>query len=203
LGMVQEELLITSKTNINSQLKGQLLRNVVLQKLLQPQPPPLLPLFKTQLIVTISKSNSTEFKGKLLNWIIRGDEAVSCLEHPQLRDMLYYLQPSLKKRGYLPTGNTINNYIRARYFNSVPIIQDIISQSISKIHLSFDLWTSRQQIGFFGIHAHFYTPSGYQNILLALPRQSGHHTGIALARTLHEKLSSYGVTPDRIWVVCC
>jgi hypothetical protein len=116
--------------------------------------------------------------------------------------MLYYLQPSLEKRGYLPTGNTINNYIRASFFNSVPIIQDIISQSISKIHLSFDIWTSRQQIGFFGIHAHFYTPSGYQNILLALPRQSSHHTGMALARTLYEKLSSYGVTSDRIgWFV--
>jgi preprotein translocase subunit Sec63 len=34
LGMVQEEQLITLKTNINSQLKGQLLRNVLLQKLL-------------------------------------------------------------------------------------------------------------------------------------------------------------------------
>jgi hypothetical protein len=37
---------------------------------------------------------------------------------------------------------------------------------------------------------------------LTLPRQSGHHTGIALARPLYEKLSSYGVTSDRIrWFV--
>jgi hypothetical protein len=96
--------------------------------------------------------------------------------------MLYYLQ-------HLPTGDTINNYIRTSYFNSIIIIQDTINQSISKIHLSFDIWTSCQQIGFFGIHAHFYTPSGYQNILLALLRQSGHYTGIALARTLYKKLS--------------
>jgi hypothetical protein len=35
-----------------------------------------------------------------------------------------------------------------------------------------------------------------------LPRQSGHHAGVALARTLYEKLSSYGVTSDRIrWFV--
>jgi hypothetical protein len=116
--------------------------------------------------------------------------------------MLCDLQPSLEKRGYLPTGNTINNYIGASYFNSVPIIQDIVSQSISRIRLSSDIWMSRQQIGSFGIHVHFYTSSGYQNILLALPRQAGHHTGIALARTLYEKLSSYGVTSDRIgWFV--
>jgi hypothetical protein len=37
------------------------------------------------------KFNPIEFKGKLLNWIISDDEAFSCLEHPQLRDMLYYL----------------------------------------------------------------------------------------------------------------
>jgi hypothetical protein len=44
------------------------------------------------------KFNPTEFKGKLLNWIISDDEAFSCLEHPQLRDMLYYLQPSLENQ---------------------------------------------------------------------------------------------------------
>jgi hypothetical protein len=36
----------------------------------------------------------------------------------------------------------------------------------------------------------------------ALPRQSGHHIGIALARTLYKKLSSHGVTSYRIgWSV--
>jgi hypothetical protein len=75
--------------------------------------------------------------------------------------MLYDLQPSLEKRGYLPTGNTINNYIGASYFNSVPIIQDIVSQSISRIRLSSNIWMSRQQIGSFSIHVHFYTSSGY------------------------------------------
>jgi hypothetical protein len=57
--------------------------------------------------------------------------------------------------------------MRASYFNSVPIVQNIISQSISEI-----------------LHAKFHNPSGYQNILLALLRQSDHHTGIAPARTL-------------------
>ncbi|KAG6314847.1 hypothetical protein E4U44_001636 [Claviceps purpurea] len=44
-------------------------------------------------------------------------------------------------RDYLPTGNTIKSYIRTGYFDSVPIVQDILSQSISKIHLSGSLST--------------------------------------------------------------
>ncbi|CCE34912.1 uncharacterized protein CPUR_08851 [Claviceps purpurea 20.1] len=161
------------------------------------------PSFQSALDHYYTSFNPTEFRGLLLDWIIQDDAAFSCLESPQLRTLLYYLQPILAKRSYLPTGNTVSSYIKAGYFNSVPIVQDMINRSLSKIHLSFDIWTSRQQIGFFGIHAHFYIPSsGYQNILLALPRQSGHHTGVALAETLYEKLSAYGITSDRIgWFV--
>ncbi|KAG6244688.1 hypothetical protein E4U24_004892 [Claviceps purpurea] len=51
--------------------------------------------------------NPLEFRGLLLDWIIQDDTAFRCLEKPQLRDLLYYLQPTLEKRGYLPNGNTV------------------------------------------------------------------------------------------------
>jgi hypothetical protein len=66
LGMVQEEPLITLKTSINLQLKGQLLRNVVSQKLLQLQLPPLLPL-QDAIDHYYPEFNPIEFNGKLSN----------------------------------------------------------------------------------------------------------------------------------------
>lgn len=49
------------------------------------------------------------------------------------------------------------------------------------------------------IHVHFCDNQGrYQTLLPALLRQSGHHTGVNIAETLVEALSTYGITPTRI-----
>lgn len=49
------------------------------------------------------------------------------------------------------------------------------------------------------IHVHFCDNQGrYQTLLPALLRQSGHHTGVNIAETLVETLSTYGITPTRI-----
>ncbi|KAG6304581.1 hypothetical protein E4U45_001361 [Claviceps purpurea] len=131
--------------------------------------------------------NPLEFRGLLLDWIIQDDAAFRCLENPQLRDLLYNLQPTLEKRSYLPNGNTVNSYIRTGYFNSVSIVQDMINQSISKIHLSFD-------IGVLDVSAADcvlwyscpFLPSGYQNILLASPTVRSPYRCCGRGRNGHE-----------------
>ncbi|KAG6279260.1 hypothetical protein E4U46_000750 [Claviceps purpurea] len=153
---------------IDFQLKEKSLRNAVSRKPLALLPTPSTPSFQNAIDRYYPNFNPLEFRDLLLDWIIQDDAAFRCLEKPQLRDLLYYLQATLEKRGYLPNGNTINSYIKTGYFNSVSIVQDMINQSISKIHLSFYIGVLDVSAADWWYSCPF-LPSGYQNILLASP----------------------------------
>jgi len=96
-----------------------------------------------------------------LRWIITDDNAFTSLENQSLKAMLYYLQPVLDKRGYLPTHITIQKWIQSGYQTALPFIQKLLDESISKMHVSFDIWSSRTMTGFCAIHVHFYGSNGY------------------------------------------
>ncbi|KZL65794.1 transposase-like protein [Colletotrichum incanum] len=60
-----------------------------------------------------------------------------------------------------------------------------LKQAITKIHISFDLWTSPNIYAFMGITGHFLSANGlYQSRLLGFPQQLGQHTGVNQADTL-------------------
>lgn len=142
------------------------------------------------------------FKGKILKWIVRDNGAFRRLEDPDLKDILFYLKPELDHRGYLPSHQTVQRSIEIGFQNALPSVQRLLDSSISKIHLSFDIWTSRKMKTFCGIHAHFCTSKGYTTLLLALPRQAGHHTGVKVAETIIKTMSTFGITSDRVgWSV--
>jgi hypothetical protein len=85
-----------------------------------------------------------------------------------------------------------------RLFRAIqPQIVQALSQSISKIHISFDGWTTKGGTrGFFGIVAHFATPLGHiHDLPIDLPQLTGAHTGNAIAAAVVITLKTYGITP--------
>jgi hypothetical protein len=66
-------------------------------------------------------------------------------------------------------------------------IRQQLREAITKIHLSFDLWTSPNRFAIMAVHAHFIDNKGkQQNVLIALHRQLGSHNGENLAHTLEK-----------------
>ena len=88
-----------------------------------------------------------------------------------------------------------------RLFRSIqPQVVDALSSAVSKIHVSFDGWTTKGgKRGFFGVVAHFADAAGIiQDLPIDLPELAGAHTGEAIAKAISMTLSAYGVTSNRL-----
>ncbi|KAI1556015.1 hypothetical protein PtrEW4_012163, partial [Pyrenophora tritici-repentis] len=81
-----------------------------------------------------------------------------------------------------------------------PQIVCALSEAASKIHISFDGWTTKGgKRGFFGVVAHFANASGViQDLPIALPHLAGSHTGDAIADTIKKTLQEYSIGSDKL-----
>ncbi len=78
-----------------------------------------------------------------------------------------------------------------------------LDKAITKINLSFDMWTSPNRYAFLALHAHYLDASyTVQSRLLALRRVWGAHTGDNQASTICDILGEYGIK-ERIGASVC
>ena len=81
-----------------------------------------------------------------------------------------------------------------------PHVVAAIEAASSKIHISFDGWTTKGgKRGFLGIVAHFATVDGdIVDLPIDLPQLTGAHTGERLAKVVTLTLTNYGITPAKL-----
>jgi hypothetical protein len=81
-----------------------------------------------------------------------------------------------------------------------PKIVTTLSTAVSKIHISFDGWTTKSgKRGFFGVVAHFANSSGViVDLPINLPQLRESHTGERIAELLQRTLSTYGITHQKL-----
>jgi hypothetical protein len=81
-----------------------------------------------------------------------------------------------------------------------PHVVRLLSKAISKIHISFDGWTTKGgKRGFFGIIAHFADAAGIiRDLPLAIPQLTGAHTGVRIAEVVAEILRRFGVSASTV-----
>ncbi|KAG9379945.1 Dimer-Tnp-hAT domain containing protein [Pyrenophora tritici-repentis] len=87
---------------------------------------------------------------------------------------------------------------------SKPRIVQALSQSLSKIHISFDGWTTKGgKRGYLGIIAHFVNTHGkLVDLPIALPQLMGAHSGESLADVIYKTLLEFGVASTKIgWFI--
>ncbi|TKA79670.1 hypothetical protein B0A49_04709 [Cryomyces minteri] len=140
-----------------------------------------------------SKFMASEFKGLVLAWVVEDNKAFNSMESKALQKMLAYLNPVVEKRGLLPVHSTVRNWIQQAHSSVTGLVTQELQASYSKIHLSFDLWTSRSMYAFCGINCHFWSDSQYKTFLIALPQQRGSHTGSNIAETVATTISHFGL----------
>ena len=82
-----------------------------------------------------------------------------------------------------------------RIFESkIDVVRAELGTALTKIHLSFDLWTSPNRLSIMAVFAHFIDKVGcQQSRLLALRRQFGTHSGENLAHTLFGIVQTWGI----------
>jgi hypothetical protein len=82
------------------------------------------------------------------------------------------------------------------YHYMEPQVIAVLSSAVSKIHISFDGWTTKgNKRGFFGIVAHFSDTSGtVRDLPIALPQLTGAHTGERIADVVAKTLEIFNIT---------
>jgi hypothetical protein len=82
------------------------------------------------------------------------------------------------------------------YDYMLPRVVADLSESISKIHISFDGWTTKGgKQGYLGMVAHYVNPYGkLKDLPIALPQLMGDHSGVNTAKVILRVLEKFGIT---------
>ena len=90
---------------------------------------------------------------------------------------------------------SVSRFIMKFYEYLQPQVRDNLSQAASKIHISFDGWTTKgSKRSLFGIVAHYANTSGLIiDLPIALPQLSGHHMGERISEVVTKTLTKFGI----------
>jgi len=126
----------------------------------------------------------------------------SQVENDWFRRFLAALSPHLEP--WIPkAGNTVKAWILAEFERRQEEIKKQLHSSKSRIHLSFDLWTSPNNIAFVGVVGHFMS-SQYkvETVMLGLRRLHGTHSGENIAEAILKVIRKYELSGNQIgWFV--
>jgi hypothetical protein len=138
------------------------------------------------------------FKTKLTRWIVHDNIAFNQVESPYFRDLMLELNASLGELGCLHTHRSIHDWIMKDFDRYKGIVTEHLHNALGKIHISFDLWTSRNLLTLCGIVVHFINQQGKLcTFLLSLPDVVGSHTGINIAEGVTAIIHEFGLK-DRL-----
>lgn len=103
----------------------------------------------------ITGFNPERFKTMLTRWIVHDNIAFNQVESPYFRDLMLELNGSLGDLNCLPTHRSIRDWITKDFERYKGIVAGHLHNALGKIHISFDIWTSRNLLTLCGIVVHF------------------------------------------------
>jgi hypothetical protein len=135
-----------------------------------------------------------EFKERLVKWLVAYHIPLVDVENELFWSILELCEPRIA--ALLPySGDTIRGWIMEAYDERKDLLKREIHQnSVSMIHISFDLWTSPNCVPLMGVVAH-YTDKSFRNrtTMLALKRLHDSHSGENMGSLLIEIIKDYGL----------
>ncbi|KAJ3552946.1 hypothetical protein NPX13_g10995 [Xylaria arbuscula] len=113
----------------------------------------------------------------ILDWITYANHSFSTVNDPRWRRILLYNNPGLEEQ-QLPSHKILISLLIAEYKRAMDSVRSLLGTARGMVHLTFDGWTSRKNMSFVGINAHFIDEKWKKwTILLGLPALVGRHTG--------------------------
>ncbi|KAJ6437118.1 LOW QUALITY PROTEIN: Major facilitator superfamily domain, general substrate transporter [Purpureocillium lavendulum] len=129
----------------------------------------------------------------MLDWLTYHNLPFNLVNSERFKRLLLYNNPSLRE-GQIPSDNTLVSLLTSEYNRALGPVHALLERARSMIHFTFDGWTSRQNVSFLGINAHFIDRDWKQwRLLLALPALRERHTGAALADEVADTICAFDV----------
>jgi hypothetical protein len=93
----------------------------------------------------------------LLEFICTGRLPLSCVESEQFQALIRELNPGIYDYMW-KSGNTVKAMLLAEFDRGKEILKLAFKDALSKVHISFDLWTSPNKLAMLGVVAHYLAP---------------------------------------------
>lgn len=132
-----------------------------------------------------------KLKAILIRWMVGMHIALSIVENSAFRQMLNWFSPTLT--AFIPKDHhTMRTWLMEAYYQKQMVLNEVLKNSKSNIHFSFDLWTSNNNIALLAVVSHFVDENyNIRTVILALRRIKGSHSGPNLAQTILEVIHEY------------
>ena len=142
----------------------------------------------------ITHTAAAQFKSNLLRLIVDGDFAFNVVERPAFRSFLTAVNTTLTTTLLPEDSETIKRWVNDQYEHQLQVIRRDLLSAISKIHVSFDLWTSPATEAYESVVLYYVDDNGSRHTrVVALQRLFGTHSGENQAAVLVQVLQRYGI----------
>jgi hypothetical protein len=138
--------------------------------------------------------NPDIFMGKLLTWIVKTDQPFSAVDNAHFEDLVEYL----KKDVTVNSRRTIMRRLDELYIQVEENLKKKLQSFKSKYSITCDVWTSKNQLSFFGFTIHYIDDNWVmQQHLIAFKYLEDEHDGLSLSKAMLGVLENLGVL-DRL-----
>ncbi|KPA35844.1 transposase [Fusarium langsethiae] len=108
----------------------------------------------------ITSFDPLRFQRLLIRWVACDNVPFNILESPYFRELMEYANSAIIESGSLPTHNTMREWIVRTFNRHKGVVTELLGRSLSRINVSFDVWTSRKYTSLLGLTVHFLDDEG-------------------------------------------
>lgn len=138
-----------------------------------------------------SRFDETAWKARFVDWVILEDVTLRQASSERLR-WLIANGGELASQMLPEHHSTVCSWIRQTFESRRQVIFNLVKNSKSAVHLSFDLWTTSNAFNYLGIVGHFVdVEDERRNVLLRLLRLVGPHSGENMATYVKAVIDQY------------
>jgi hypothetical protein len=132
------------------------------------------------------------FRTAYINWVVRDDITFEQAASDRLREVILSGGPIVAP--LLPSSRTVSRWIIKTFEARKVDLKASLTTALSKINLSFDLWSAPNKRSLLGVVAHWidYTKT-LKTALIALPEVNGHYGATHLAPPLQKLIEEYDI----------
>jgi hypothetical protein len=146
-----------------------------------------------------SPINKKMFRTLLAQFILSSNSPESMVDNPHFRELLEYLDPSVKE--CLISRRTLSRNLVALFYTKHEELKIELARHVrtgGMISLTLDAWTSIAQAGYLAITGHYASrissqPTVLRSVLLTFKPMRGSHDAEALSDTILECLEELGI----------
>ena len=143
------------------------------------------------------------FRLSAIQWLVDNNLPISVFESSSFRSMMGFANPEAEAALW-QSHHSVARFVLRLYDYMAPQVVAELSQAASKIHISFDGWTTKGgKRGFFGVVAHYATADGdIRDVAIDLPQLAGVHSGDRIADCIDQVLKKFSITAAKLgWFV--